>query len=267
MKKTVYLFLLFIVFCFPEISYWEGFNEESTTKEWQNIINRKRKLESFNYDEVEEEIFLEAKTDWIYTKFCNNIEYKNYSFSWGYILTNEYSTGFWIQCENENLMLYEQYFNLSWASYFLDWNTLLIATTLWDRYSYTTEDEITIKETVKLLPSPATENCEKDWWTVEYKEANWISTWICTLPDWSKCEEWEYYRWACKTTKQKLHWILDSYFKKKKNRYPNFESKQKKLDELISTFTVLEEENPSEKTYTIIKNALTSYLLKITLND
>lgn len=49
------------------------------------------------------------------------------------------------------------------------------------------------------IGDPASEYCIDNGWSFEIVSNETDIYWECTLPDWTKCEEWEYYNWECWT--------------------------------------------------------------------
>ena len=47
--------------------------------------------------------------------------------------------------------------------------------------------------------NPASEYCIANGWNFKIVSNETDIYWECTLPDWTKCEEWEYYNWECWT--------------------------------------------------------------------
>ena len=45
--------------------------------------------------------------------------------------------------------------------------------------------------------NPASEYCINNWWSFEIISNETDIYWECTLPDWTKCEEWAYYNGEC----------------------------------------------------------------------
>lgn len=70
---------------------------------------------------------------------------------------------------------------------FLFW---LLLTTAWCSKKQNAENEV-------WMANPASVYCEENGWNLEIIFDYWESYWICHFPNWSSCEEREYFRWEC----------------------------------------------------------------------
>lgn len=193
----------------------------------QSIKNTRRLIQSFD-DEIATWATLYFDKERIEAKVCNS-KSADYSTDWntlivGPMMTTEMAC-MW------DIWKYEQYFDLSWATYELSsnwWNHLMITTADWHQY-----------QRVRLNPNPwkpwiansASTFCIENSGTLEI--LNWKS-WqygICKFIDGSQCEEWKYFRWECKPEYKKIHNIFDEFFDKYAAKFKTIEDRKMFLKE------------------------------------
>ena len=69
------------------------------------------------------------------------------------------------------------------------------------------------------IANPASVYCEDNWGTLEIITSETGTYWECTLPDWTVCEEWDYFEGRCPSsmesvsmTSEQLDEIIDNNF-------------------------------------------------------
>lgn len=58
------------------------------------------------------------------------------------------------------------------------------------------------KQSIVWLANPASAYCIEQNWQLSIQNGEGGQIWICAFPDWSCCEEWEFFRWECQKSTQ-----------------------------------------------------------------
>ena len=53
----------------------------------------------------------------------------------------------------------------------------------------------------------AKEFCLNNWWTHEVQHSETAAYWVCILPDWTECDEWEYFNGKCPSNEESINEI------------------------------------------------------------
>lgn len=80
---------------------------------------------------------------------------------------------------------------------------ILISTTLFTTACSLQKDT---KNNVDIA-NPASIYCEDNWWTLELISGSGGDYGVCNFPDWSSCEEREFFRWECSPELKQKVWI------------------------------------------------------------
>lgn len=111
------------------------------------------------------------------------------------------------------------------------------------------------------MANPASTFCIENSGSLEILDWTWWQYWICKFKDWSKCEEWSYFRWECKPEYKKIHNVFDKYFEKYTSKFQKLEDRKFFLEEFKLKIQSFSKGAKSwlRKTYEKIINAIDLY--------
>lgn len=87
------------------------------------------------------------------------------------------------------------------------------------------------KEPILNIANPASTFCLENSGSLQMLDWTWWQYGICKFEDWSKCEEWSFFRWECKPEYKRITNIFDKYFEKYSSKFQKLEDKMIFLEE------------------------------------